>query len=96
MNAVLINQHMMHEQNRAFKIWGIYILRGICPGDIIYMSQGVSDQGVSVRGVYNVLGVSVRGEHVRGGGGGCPVTTHTTSYRKLFGTKHAQPPCVGL
>ena len=49
-----------------FKVWGVYVLGGICPRG--YVSGGVSVQGVSDLGVY-VLWVSIRGVHVGGGGG---------------------------
>ena len=29
LNALLINQHMMHEQNKAFYSFGVYVLGGI-------------------------------------------------------------------
>ena len=47
-----------------FKVWGVYVLGGICPRGVSVW--GVHVQGVSDRGVC-VLGVSVRGVHVRGG-----------------------------
>ena len=47
-STCIYNQHMLHEPNRVFKVWGymssgVYVLGDMRPGE--YASQGIYVQG---------------------------------------------------